>query len=101
MVRPSQSGWGVDDGDAAFLSGGYDKDVLVEGVARAVKKVALLTSPPLSESPPGGRGNREAAAPEGAVSRGGGGRGGRRSPTTATDADAHCLDSNGPSSLSS
>ena len=101
MVRPSQSGWVVDNGNVAFLSGGYDKGVVIEGVVRAVKKAALSSSPPSSESPPGGRGNREAAAPEGAVSRDGGGRGGRRSPATATDADAHCLDSNGPSSSSS
>ena len=69
MVRPSQLGWGVEDGDVTFLSGGYDEVVVVEGVARAVKKAASSSSPPTSESPPGGCGNREAVAPEGAVSR--------------------------------
>ena len=80
MVRPSQSGWGVDDGNAAFLWGGYDKGVFVEGFTRAVKKAASSSLPPSSESPPGGRGNREAAAPEGAVSRDGGGERGEEVP---------------------
>ena len=82
----------------SFLSGGYDKGVVVEGVARAVKKAASSSSPPSSESPPEGRGNREAVAPEGAISRDGGGRGGRRSPAAATDADARHSYSNGHSS---
>ena len=83
MVRPSQSGWGVDDSDAAFLLGGYDKGVLVEGVARAMKKAAASSSslPSSSESPRGGRGNREDAAPKGAVSRDGGGERGEEVPS--------------------
>jgi hypothetical protein len=80
--------------------GGYDKGVVVEGVARAVKKAASSSSLlPSSESPPGGRGNR--GSNRGAILRVGGGRGGRRSPVVAMDADARHSDSNGPSSLSS
>ena len=89
MARPSKSGWGVDDGDAAFLSGGYCKGVVVKAVARAANKSGSLSSP--SELPPGGRGAR------GARSRGTkGGRGRRRSPAAATDADAHRFDRNRP-----
>ena len=58
VARPSKSGWGIDNGDAAFLLGVYDKVAVVEGVARAAKKAASLSSPPSSESPPGGRGAR-------------------------------------------
>jgi len=94
VVRPSKSGWGVDDGNVAFLLGGYYKGVVVKGVARAVKKSGS-SSPPLSETLPGGRGAR------GARSRGTEGRrGGTRSPATATDADACRLDRNGPLTLS-
>ena len=42
---------GVYDGDAAFLSGGDNKGIIVEGVMRAAKKVGSLSSSP-SESPP-------------------------------------------------
>ena len=42
---------GVYDGDAAFLSGGDNKGIIVEGVMRAAKKVGSLSSS-LSESPP-------------------------------------------------
>ena len=35
---------------AAFVSGGYDKGVVVEGVARAAKKAGSSSSSPLSES---------------------------------------------------
>ena len=35
---------------AAFLLGGYDKGVVVEGVARAAKKAGSLSSSPSSES---------------------------------------------------
>ncbi len=35
---------------AAFLSGGYDKGVVVEGVTRAAKKAGSLSSSPSSES---------------------------------------------------
>ena len=95
MAHPSKSGWGVDDGDAAFLLGGYDKCVVDEGVARAAKKAGSSSLSPLSESPPGGRGAR------GARSQGTeGGRGGRRSPVAVTDADARRLDRKGPPSSS-
>ena len=43
---------GVDDGDAAFLSGGDDKGIVVEVVVRAAKKVGSLSLPPLLESSP-------------------------------------------------
>ena len=44
---------GVDDGDAAFLSGGGgDKGIACEGVVRAAKKAGSLSSSPSSESPP-------------------------------------------------
>jgi hypothetical protein len=33
---------GVDDGDAAFLSEGGDKGIVVEGVVRAAKKAGSL-----------------------------------------------------------
>jgi hypothetical protein len=65
VVRPSKSGWGVDDGNVAFLSRGYDKGVVVKGVARAAKKASSSLLSPSSESPPGGRGAREAVAPGG------------------------------------
>jgi hypothetical protein len=35
---------------AAFLLGGYDKGVIVEGVVRAAKKAGLLSSSPSSDS---------------------------------------------------
>ena len=43
---------GVDDGDAAFLSGGGDKGIACEGVVRAAKKAGSLSLSPSSESPP-------------------------------------------------
>ena len=49
VARPSKSGWGVDNGDVVLHSGGYDKGVVAEGVARAAKK-ALSSSSSLSES---------------------------------------------------
>ena len=41
------SRWGVDEGEAAFLSGGYDKGVVLGGVARAAKKSGSSLSSPL------------------------------------------------------
>jgi hypothetical protein len=46
VARPSKSGWGVDGGDVAFHPGGYDKGVVVKGVARAAKKASLSSSLP-------------------------------------------------------
>jgi hypothetical protein len=43
---------GVDNGDAAFLSGGGDKGIVIEGVVRAAKKAGSLSSSQSSESPP-------------------------------------------------
>ena len=43
---------GVDDGNAAFLLGGGNKGIVVEGVVRATKKAGSLSSSPLTESPP-------------------------------------------------
>jgi len=40
---------GVNDGDVAFLSGGGNKDTIVEGVVRAAKKAGSLSSSPASE----------------------------------------------------
>ena len=44
VARPSKLGWGIDDGNTAFLSGGYDKGIVVEGVARAAKKASSSSS---------------------------------------------------------
>ena len=62
---------GIDDGHAAFLSGGGgDKGIVVEGVVRATKKEGSLSSSPLSESPPapigvgGARGRGDVGVPQ-------------------------------------
>jgi hypothetical protein len=43
---------GINDSGAAFLSGGGNKGIVVEGVVRAAKKAGSLSSSPSSESPP-------------------------------------------------
>ena len=43
---------GIDDGNAAFLSGGGDKGIVIEGVVGATKKAGLLLLLPLSELTP-------------------------------------------------
>ena len=46
VARSSKSGWGVDDGDVAFRLGGYEKGVVVKGVARAAKKASSSSLSP-------------------------------------------------------
>jgi hypothetical protein len=61
VAHPSKSGWGVDDGDAAFLSGGCDKCVVLEGACRSDHNgPPLLSVAPTSAAP-------EAAAPASAA----------------------------------